>query len=70
MSKKPKLPLGLDAQATMRALRRARDAARQIAARTDTPLVIYRNGKIELVRVNALPAPVGAGTESSADSEP
>jgi len=70
MRQKAKLPIGLDAQATTRALRRARDVARQIAARTDTPLVICRNGKVELVRVNGLPAPVRAGTESSVDSEP
>jgi hypothetical protein len=66
MNQKPKLPDGLDAQAQTRALRRARDAAREIAARTNTPLVIYRNGKIEHVSVGALPAPAGAGNESAA----
>ena len=34
------------------ALRRAQQRARETAARTGTPLVIYRNGKIEYVSVN------------------
>jgi hypothetical protein len=52
MSQKSVLPPGLDSESEMRALRRARDAAREIAARTNTRLVIYRNGKIERVPVD------------------
>jgi hypothetical protein len=66
MSQKPKLPAGLDRQGEMRALRRARDAARAIAARTNTPLVIHRNGKIERVAVQPAPTHAGAGKESAA----
>jgi hypothetical protein len=66
MNQKPQLPDGLDAEAEMRALRRARDAAREIAARTNTSLVTYRDGKIEHISVRAGPTPAGAGNESAA----
>jgi len=70
MSRKSELPRGLDRQGESRALLRARQEACEIARRTDTPLVIARDGKIELVKVTALPAPVAAGNELSANAEP
>jgi hypothetical protein len=42
----------------MRALVRAQHSARDIAARTGTPLVVYRDGKIELVQVLTSTTPV------------
>jgi hypothetical protein len=60
MSRKPELPRALDQQGESRALLRARQRAREVAARTGTPLVIYRDGKIERINVAAAPAPAAA----------
>jgi hypothetical protein len=58
MNKSSELPRGLDPQSVMRALVRAQHSARDIAARTGTPLVVYRDGKIELVQVLTSTTPV------------
>jgi hypothetical protein len=60
MNRKPELPRGLDEQSTTRALLRARKRACEVAARTGTPLVIYRDGKIGHINVAAAPAPAAA----------
>lgn len=67
MNQSSELPLGLDAQGEMQALLRAQQRACEIAARTGTPLVIYREGKIELVQVTASPpdAPENGSAASS-----
>lgn len=38
------------------ALRRAGQKARELAAKTGTPLVIYSDGKIKKLRINSRPA--------------
>jgi hypothetical protein len=38
------------------ALRRAGRRARELAAKTGTPLVIYRDGKIKKIRISPQPA--------------
>lgn len=47
MNEKHELPRNLERDGEERALRRAQQQAREIAARTGTPLVIYRDGKVE-----------------------
>lgn len=47
MNEKRELPPNLSRGGEMQALRRAQQDARDIAAKTGTPLVIYHNGKIE-----------------------
>ena len=51
MSRKSELPRGLERKGEMRALQRARQVAYELAARTNTPIVLYREGKVMLVPV-------------------
>ena len=51
MNDKRKLTSDAERHDEERALRRAKRQAREIAARTGTPLVIYRDGKIEKRRL-------------------
>jgi hypothetical protein len=65
MNRSREIPPGLDGQSATRALLRARQMAWEIAARTGTPLVIYRDGKIEHIKVAA-----SAGKAPAVHSEP
>jgi len=47
MNDRHEFPPNLGRDGEERALRRAQQQACEIAARTGTPLVIYRNGKVE-----------------------
>jgi len=47
MNEQHRVPSSLSREGEMQALRRAQQDARDIAARTGTPLVIYHDGKIE-----------------------
>ncbi len=47
MNEEHEFPSNADRRGEENALRRAERQAREIAARTGTPLVIYRDGKIE-----------------------
>jgi hypothetical protein len=70
MRQRSDLPSSLDRQGETRALLRARQAAREIAVRTGTPLVIYRDGKIELIKAAAMPAPVATVSELADNAGP
>jgi hypothetical protein len=65
VNQKPQLPRGLDPRGEMQALLRAQQRACETAARTGTPLVIYRDGKIEFVQVTELSPPVDEGNGSA-----
>ena len=64
MHGKHELPRNLERDGEEQALRRAQQEAREIAARTGTPLVIYHGGKIEKRLVDA------AAASSRAESKP
>jgi hypothetical protein len=70
MNQKREIPRGLDGESEYRALLRARDMACEMAARTGTPLVIWRDGKIEYVQVAGSAGPAAAGKDPAARSEP
>lgn len=63
MNDKREFPPNLERAGEERALRRAQRAAREIGAKTGTPLVVYQNGKIEKRRVDEAAASAGEETE-------
>jgi hypothetical protein len=69
MNQKREIPRGLDGESATRALLRARDMAWEMAARTGTPLVIWRDGKIEFLKVTAAPTAFEAENEIAANPE-
>lgn len=69
MNEKRELPSSLSREGEMQALRRAQQDARDVAARTGTPLVIYHNGKIEKRFVNGARASAAEQVEPPIKSE-
>ena len=71
MNDKHKLTSDAERNDEERALRRAERQAREVAARTGTPLVVYRDGKVEkqrLVDGAVTSASEQVGQASKADS--
>ena len=64
MNEKHEIPPNLERDGEERALRRAQHDAREIAARTGTPLVVYHDGKIEKRLVS------DAGTSGRGETKP
>ena len=66
MNDKHEFPPNLGRDGEERSLRRAQLQAREMAARTGTPLVIYHNGKIEKRLVGEAAASAGEEIEPAA----
>ena len=69
MNDRHEFPHTLERDGEERALRRAQHQARETAARTGTPLVIYRDGKVEKLVVDGAVASTAKEIEPVAKSE-
>jgi len=69
MNEKREFPSDVTRLGEERAFRRAARRAREIAARTGTPLVIYRDGKVEKLVVEEAAASVSEQTGPPAKAD-